>query len=62
MALPRKVKVLVLPGDNCGPEVVNEGVKVLKAISKIRKKLNGIEIELKEEKIGGCAIDATGIY
>jgi 3-isopropylmalate dehydrogenase len=57
MASPRKFKVLVLPGDNCGPEVTNEGVKILKAISNIR---NGIEIELQEEKIGGCAIDATG--
>ncbi|CAI2167948.1 14972_t:CDS:2 [Funneliformis geosporum] len=60
MSSPRKVKVLVLPGDNCGPEVVNEGVKVLKAISNIRQKFNGVEIELQEEKIGGCAIDATG--
>ncbi|GBB85974.1 hypothetical protein RclHR1_12400002 [Rhizophagus clarus] len=57
MASPRKFKVLVLPGDNCGPEVTNEGVKILKTISNIR---NGIEIELQEEKIGGCAIDATG--
>jgi 3-isopropylmalate dehydrogenase len=55
----RKIKVLVLPGDNCGPEVVCEGVKLLKVISNIR---NGIEIELQEEKIGGCAIDAIGIY
>ncbi|CAG8534300.1 6672_t:CDS:2 [Cetraspora pellucida] len=56
----RKVKVLVLPGDNCGPEVVAEGIKVLKLISQMRTKCNNVVIELCEEKIGGAAIDATG--
>ncbi|CAG8787398.1 18146_t:CDS:1, partial [Racocetra fulgida] len=48
----RKVKVLVLPGDNCGPEVVAEGVKVLKLISQMRTKYNHVVIELCEETIG----------
>ncbi|KAF0442180.1 3-isopropylmalate dehydrogenase [Gigaspora margarita] len=56
----RKVKVLILPGDNCGPEVVAEGVKVLKLISQVRTKYNHVIIELCEAKIGGAAIDATG--
>ncbi|CAG8577318.1 8652_t:CDS:2 [Diversispora eburnea] len=58
--IQRKVKVLVLPGDNAGPEVVVEGVKILKIISKVRTKYNGVEIELIEGKIGGKAIDDTG--
>ncbi|KAG9288726.1 hypothetical protein G9A89_004345 [Geosiphon pyriformis] len=56
----RKAKVLVLPGDNAGPEVIAEGIKVLKLVSKIRSVYNGIEIDLIEEKIGGAAIDTTG--
>ncbi|CAG8561941.1 11642_t:CDS:2 [Ambispora gerdemannii] len=57
----RKAKILVLPGDNAGPEVVAEGIKVLKLVSKIRSIYNGVEIELVEEKIGGAAIDTTGV-
>lgn len=57
----RKAKILILPGDNCGPEVVAEGVKVLNLISKVRSKHNGVEFNLTEAKIGGCAIDSTGI-
>lgn len=60
MTSQRKAKILVLPGDNAGPEVVAEGVKVLKLISKLRTKYNGAEIELIEGKIGGKAIDDTG--
>ncbi|CAJ0651589.1 9282_t:CDS:2 [Entrophospora sp. SA101] len=56
----RKAKILILPGDNCGPEVVAEGVKVLNLISKTRSKHNGVEFNLTEAKIGGCAIDSTG--
>ena len=49
-------KVLVLPGDGIGPEVVSEAVKVLKTLQ-----LSGaVEIELEFADIGGGAVDAHG--
>ncbi len=49
-------KVLVLPGDGIGPEVVSEAVKVLDAL-----RLSGVlEIELEFADIGGAAVDAQG--
>jgi len=51
-----KFKIIVTAGDGIGPEVVNEGVKVLKAIG-IKC---GHTFDLRYELIGGCAIDATG--
>jgi len=48
--------IVVLAGDGVGPEVINEGVKVLQAIgSQFGHKFN-----LKYELIGGIAIDQTG--
>jgi len=51
-----KKTIAVLPGDGIGPEVVREGVKVLRAIE---KKYNH-EFILKECLIGGAAYDSTG--
>ncbi len=52
-----KKKVLILPGDGIGPEIVTEAVKVLEAVdSKF-----GLGIELEQGLLGGCAIDATGV-
>ncbi len=45
-------KVLLLPGDGIGPEIVAEAVKVLKAL--------GLPLEFETALIGGCAVDATG--
>ncbi|MBO8169655.1 MAG: 3-isopropylmalate dehydrogenase [Thermoanaerobacteraceae bacterium] len=49
-------KVLVLPGDGIGQEIVPEAVKVLK---KVAPKY-GLELEFEEGLIGGTAIDETG--
>lgn len=49
-------KILVLPGDGIGPEVVAETVKVLKVVDQ----RFGLGLELSEALLGGCAIDATG--
>lgn len=49
-------KILVLPGDGIGPEVVAETVKVLKVVDE----RFGLNLELSEALLGGCAIDATG--
>jgi len=45
-------KVLVLPGDGIGPEIVTEAVKVLGTVN--------LDIEIDSALIGGSAVDATG--
>ncbi|MBK5241753.1 3-isopropylmalate dehydrogenase [Clostridium sp.] len=50
------LKIVALPGDGIGPEVIKQAVKVLKAVS-IKYKC---PIEIKEAMIGGAAIDKTG--
>jgi 3-isopropylmalate dehydrogenase len=49
-------KIAVLPGDGIGPEVVAEGVKVLRAVAG----RFGHTFEMVEALVGGLAIDATG--
>lgn len=49
-------KIVLLPGDGIGPEVVQQGVRVLQSIaSKF-----GHHFEFSEQLIGGIAIDETG--
>lgn len=50
-------KIAVLPGDGIGPEVVNQGIKVLKAIERIF----GHKFELEFALVGGIAIDEKGV-
>lgn len=49
-------KILVLPGDGIGPEIVSEAVKVL---TTMRDRF-GLNIELEQGLVGGAAFDATG--
>jgi 3-isopropylmalate dehydrogenase len=49
-------KVVVLPGDGIGPEVMREGTQVLTLVAK----LYGFAIELEEDIVGGASIDAHG--
>ncbi len=49
-------KILILPGDGIGPEIVAEAVKVLEAL----QTNHGLEIELDHGLVGGAAYDATG--
>jgi 3-isopropylmalate dehydrogenase len=51
-----KFKLAVLPGDGVGPEVLDEGIKVLEAVGK----KYGHNFELTHGLIGGVAIDAEG--
>ncbi|MCX7681962.1 MAG: 3-isopropylmalate dehydrogenase [Anaerolineae bacterium] len=51
-----KAKIVTLPGDGIGPEVVAEGIKVLQAVAE----RYGHQFEFEEHLIGGVAIDATG--
>ncbi|MEX1010108.1 MAG: 3-isopropylmalate dehydrogenase, partial [Chthoniobacterales bacterium] len=50
-------KVAVLAGDGIGPEVMAEALRVLAAVA---AKFS-IHYELKEERVGGAAIDADGV-
>ena len=52
-----KKKIAVLKGDGIGPEIVNEGLKVLKRISD----KYGHEFEIKELIFGGASIDKYGV-
>jgi 3-isopropylmalate dehydrogenase len=45
-------RVLVLPGDGIGPEVIDEAVAVLRQVAP--------DVETEDALIGGCAIDAEG--
>lgn len=49
-------KLLVLPSDGIGPEIVNEALKVL---DKVKDKF-GLAVSVDEALLGGAAIDATG--
>lgn len=51
-----KFNLAVLPGDGIGPEVMDEAIKVLRAVG--RK--FGHEFNLKEGLVGGISIDRTG--
>lgn len=50
-------KIIVLPGDGIGPEIVAEAMKVLDAVNN-KYKLN---LTFDEDSIGGAAIDAYGV-
>lgn len=54
--MKKKYTIAVLPGDGIGPEVVAEGIKVLKAVGI----LHDIEFGLQYADMGGVAIDRTG--
>lgn len=49
-------KIAVIPGDGTGPEVIREGIKVLKALSEKK----GIEFEFKEYDFGAERYLKTG--
>jgi 3-isopropylmalate dehydrogenase len=48
--------IALLPGDGIGPEVVAEGVRVIRAVAERWDHA----IDLREGLIGGCALDARG--
>ena len=49
--------ILVLPGDGIGPEVMNEGLKI---VSLVGRKY-GHTFNLSQDLVGGAAIDAYGV-
>jgi 3-isopropylmalate dehydrogenase len=53
----RNYKIGVIKGDGIGPEIVDEAIKVLDALSANK----GFNISYHEMLMGGSAIDATGV-
>ncbi len=49
-------KILVLPGDGIGPEIVAQAVA---ALERLRER-HGLDVALDYALLGGCAVDATG--
>jgi 3-isopropylmalate dehydrogenase len=52
-----KYKIAVIKGDGIGPEIVDEAIKVLDAVS-VKQ---GFELSYEEYLMGGAALDVTGI-
>ena len=52
-----QAKIVLMPGDGVGPEIVAQAVKVMEAVSK----RFDITFETTEVAIGGAAIDAYGV-
>jgi 3-isopropylmalate dehydrogenase len=50
-------KILVLPGDGVGPEIIAEAVKTLRSIEKV----TDIKFDYNYAIIGGCSIDRHGV-
>ncbi|WP_078391849.1 3-isopropylmalate dehydrogenase [Shouchella patagoniensis] len=50
-------KIVLLPGDGIGPEIVFEAKRVLEEVGKIF----GVTFQFTEEQIGGVAIDKSGV-
>ncbi|KAM0809819.1 hypothetical protein AB5N19_10166 [Seiridium cardinale] len=51
-------KVVVFPGDNCGPEVMSEALKVLRVFESQKEP---IKFDFDFRLLGGGSIDATGV-
>ncbi len=51
-----QAKIVLLPGDGIGPEIVEQAQRVLEAIAQ----KHGHEFTFESQLMGGCAIDATG--
>ncbi len=55
----RELKILLLPGDGVGPEVVGEARRLLETIDAYLSDREGTGLRLEEALVGGAAIDAT---
>jgi len=51
-----KAKIILLPGDGIGPEVIAEAALMLAALAE----QHNLDFDIQSELIGGAAIDATG--
>ncbi len=53
-------KILILPGDGIGPEIVSEAVKLLDALRQSGDLAGDLAMELEHADVGGAAVDAKG--
>ncbi|CCM00667.1 uncharacterized protein FIBRA_02706 [Fibroporia radiculosa] len=53
----KSFRVVVLPGDGIGPDVIAQATRVLEVISAASP---SVELKLESHLFGGCAIDETG--
>lgn len=62
MTAEKTFNILTLPGDGIGPEVVCEGIKVLKAVEeRLNDTGKSIRFTVTEGLIGGAATDVAGV-
>ncbi|KAF7355560.1 3-isopropylmalate dehydrogenase [Mycena sanguinolenta] len=54
---PKSFRIVVLPGDGIGPEVVAQAVRILETISAASP---DFDLKLESHDFGGCAIDSVG--
>jgi len=54
---PRQYRIVVLPGDGIGPDVITQATRVLQLIS---EKSSTTKLVLEPQDFGGCAIDKHG--
>ena len=52
----REVKVVLLPGDGIGPEVIGEARRLVDHVSR----LDDVQVDWDSHAVGGCAIDTFG--
>ena len=52
--MPANKKLLMLPGDGIGPEVMNQVQRVIDWMDKTRH----VSFDVAEDLVGGCAYDA----
>ncbi|HZS43712.1 MAG TPA: 3-isopropylmalate dehydrogenase [Blastocatellia bacterium] len=57
MNAPIKARIVALPGDGIGPEVVEQGIRVLQAVCD----RFDISIDIQQHLIGGAALDVVGV-
>src|SRR3546814_8467657 len=55
--MPANKKLLLLPGDGIGPEVLGEVRRVVDWMAKRRT----VTFDLEEDLVGGCSIDRHGV-
>jgi len=55
--MPANKKLLILPGDGIGPEVMNEVRRVIEWMDRRRH----VSFDIQEDLVGGAAIDARGM-
>lgn len=53
-------RIVILSGDNIGPEVTGQARRVLDVVFGLRAQRHGVRVHMVEGLLGGAAIDAEG--